>query len=113
MKNESSSPGLITVLGPAAAAAMPRPPDNLATPVLERHGVEVEFYAPHGVDPQTPHTRDELYVIAQGSGWFTLREERLPFATGDLIFVPAGAAHRFERFSDDFAAWVVFFGPSQ
>ena len=37
--------------------------------------------------------------------------ERHRFAPGDLLFVPAGVEHRFEEFSDDFAAWVFFYGP--
>ena len=102
----------VMVVSPAAAAMLPRPADNLATPILARHGVETEFYAPRGVDPQTPHDRDELYVIAAGSGLFVAGGERRQFAAGDLIFVPARVEHRFEQFSDDFAAWVVFFGPS-
>ena len=28
-----------------------------------------------------------------------------------MIWVPAGAEHRFEDFSDDLAVWVVFYGP--
>ena len=31
--------------------------------------------------------------------------------TGEALFVPAGVEHRFEDFTDDFAAWVVFYGP--
>jgi hypothetical protein len=27
------------------------------------------------------------------------------------LFAPAGLVHRFEEFSDDFATWVVFWGP--
>jgi len=30
---------------------------------------------------------------------------------GDLLFVPAGIVHRFEDFTDDFATWVMFYGP--
>ncbi len=79
---------------------------------LLRHGsLVVELYAPRGTDGQQPHSRDELYVIASGHGEFVLEGERRPFAPGDLIFVPARARHRFERFSDDFAAWVAFYGP--
>jgi mannose-6-phosphate isomerase-like protein (cupin superfamily) len=37
--------------------------------------------------------------------------ERVKFVSGDLLFVPAGETHRFEEFSDDFAAWVIFYGP--
>jgi hypothetical protein len=31
--------------------------------------------------------------------------------TGDLLFAAAHAPHGFEDFSDDFAVWVVFYGP--
>ena len=34
--------------------------------VLEHGSMEVEIYAPRGTDPQTPHTRDELYVVVSG-----------------------------------------------
>jgi mannose-6-phosphate isomerase-like protein (cupin superfamily) len=95
---------------PASASAMPRPPDNLATPILERQGVTVEFYAPKQRDHQSPHSRDELYVVARGSGWFVSDGERRHFAPGDLIFVAAGRPHRFEDFDEDFAVWVLFFG---
>jgi mannose-6-phosphate isomerase-like protein (cupin superfamily) len=77
-----------------------------------RHGtLLVELYAPRGNDPQTPHARDEIYVIASGSGTFFDGTERRPFAPGDLLFVAAGIPHRFEDFTDDFAVWVMFYGP--
>jgi len=28
-----------------------------------------------------------------------------------VLFVPARVEHRFEEFSDDFATWVIFWGP--
>ena len=40
-----------------------------------------------------------------------LNGERCPFGPGDALFVPAGADHHFEGFSEDFATWVVFWGP--
>ena len=79
--------------------------------VLEHGTLSVEIYAPRGTDPQTPHTRDELYVVASGSGRFAKGGERYPFAAGDVLFVPAGVPHRFEDFSDDLAVWVIFYGP--
>lgn len=76
------------------------------------HGtMSVEYYAPVGHDPQTPHTQDEVYVVHRGHGVLRIGEERHEFAAGDCLFVPAGADHRFESFSDDFATWVVFWGP--
>ena len=79
---------------------------------LFKHGsLTVEYYAPRGVDPQTPHSRDELYVIASGRGVFWNGSVRAPFREGDLLFIAAGVSHRFEEFSDDFGAWVMFYGP--
>jgi mannose-6-phosphate isomerase-like protein (cupin superfamily) len=77
-----------------------------------RHGsLLVKLFAPRGQDLQSPHLQDELYVVAQGSGWFVNGSDRLAFSTGDMLFVSAGVAHRFEEFSDDLLVWVVFYGP--
>ena len=79
---------------------------------LFQHGtLAVELYAPRGTDPQTPHTRDEVYVVAEGSGTFRNGTERHPFGRGDVLFVAAGVEHRFEDFTDDLAVWVFFYGP--
>jgi mannose-6-phosphate isomerase-like protein (cupin superfamily) len=76
------------------------------------HGsLSVELYAPRTVDPQTPHRRDEVYVVVQGEGWFVNGPTRHRFGPGDLLFVAAGVEHRFEEFSEDLAVWVVFYGP--
>ena len=69
------------------------------------------LYTPHGKDYQTPHDQDELYIVIGGSGSFVKGEERRPFRAGDVIFVEAGIPHRFEGFGEDFATWVVFWGP--
>ena len=80
--------------------------------VLLEHGtMELGFYKPDGVDPQQPHDQDEIYVVQSGSGMFVCGKERTPFEPGEALFVPAGVVHRFEEFTDDFAAWVVFYGP--
>lgn len=79
---------------------------------LFRHGtLTVELYAPRGNDPQTPHPRDEIYVIINGTGRFQHNSQETPFGPGDLLFVPAGEEHRFTEFTDDFATWVFFYGP--
>ena len=79
---------------------------------LFKHGtLAVELYAPRGEDPQTPHTRDEVYVVAAGSGYFRNGGDRHRFGPGDVLFVPAHVQHRFEEFSDDLAVWVFFYGP--
>ena len=79
---------------------------------LFRHGsLEIEFYKPERVDLQTPHDRDEIYVIASGKAIFQLAGDRTPVEPGDVLFVPAGVQHRFEEFDTDFATWVFFYGP--
>lgn len=80
--------------------------------LFERGDVSIELYAPRGSDKQSPHTRDELYIIASGSGTFRRADhDVLEFKAGDLLFVPAHVDHRFESFSNDFRTWVIFFGP--
>lgn len=79
---------------------------------LFTHGtLEVEIYRPHGKDLQQPHDRDEVYIIISGHGDFINGEEKMQFQTGDFLFVPAGVTHRFENFTEDFATWVIFYGP--
>ena len=95
----------------AALAALPPPPGELAVSMFSHGTLEVELYAPQDVDTQTPHTRDEVYVVARGSGFFCDGEQRNAVTAGSLIFVPAGQVHRFEDFSADFAVWVMFYGP--
>jgi mannose-6-phosphate isomerase-like protein (cupin superfamily) len=88
-------------------------PDGKRFVGLFAHGtLSVELYAPRGIDIQTPHARDEVYVIASGSGTFRhAHDPDVAFGPGDVFFVAAGVEHRFKNFTDDFAAWVFFYGP--
>ena len=79
---------------------------------LFNHGtLTVEFYKPKELDNQKPHDRDEIYVIASGTGTFYNGGKKWNFKTGDFLFVPAGVDHWFENFTEDFATWVFFYGP--
>ena len=79
---------------------------------LFSHGtLDVEIYKPIKVDFQEAHSRDEIYVVASGSGYFVNGESRDRFEEGEVLFVPAGVDHRFEEFTDDFSTWVFFYGP--
>ena len=98
-----------------------------STALMLAHGsMELRWFVPKQHDPQTPHDRDELYIIVSGTGVFMRAveslpfndsllpiqgEERVRFGPGDALFVAAGTVHRFEEFSEDFATWVVFYGP--
>jgi mannose-6-phosphate isomerase-like protein (cupin superfamily) len=90
---------------------LPTPEGKPFTVAFEHGSLTVELFAPRGVDTQQPHTRDEVYVVVRGEGWFVNGPARHRFGPGDVLFVPAGIAHRFEEFSDDLAVWVFFYGP--
>ena len=94
-----------------ASGLGPPPPGNLAVPVFAHGSMIAEWYAPQEMDVQTPHTRDEIYVVASGHGEFFDGVERHEVSAGSFIFVPAGQVHRFEAFTDDFGTWVFFYGP--
>ncbi len=79
--------------------------------LFEHGSLVIEIYQPDKVDHQQPHARDEVYVVISGSGYFVNGESRQPFEAGEVLFVPAGESHRFEEFTDDFATWVIFYGP--
>jgi mannose-6-phosphate isomerase-like protein (cupin superfamily) len=88
------------------------PESGIRSVAAFEHGTMLaKLYAPRGHDPQKPHTRDEVYVVASGSGIFVAGDKRHPFGPGDFLFVPAQVVHRFEEFSDDLKLWVVFYGP--
>jgi mannose-6-phosphate isomerase-like protein (cupin superfamily) len=94
-----------------ALSKLPGPQGERFATVLEHGSLQVEIYAPRGHDPQMPHTRDEAYIVMQGSGEFLNGAQRHQIRPGDFLFVPAGIEHRFENFTDDLILWVVFYGP--
>jgi mannose-6-phosphate isomerase-like protein (cupin superfamily) len=94
-----------------ALAAIPTPDGQLFANLFRHGSLQVEIYAPRGVDLQEPHTRDEVYVVASGTGWFLNGDKRMQFSPGDVLFAAAGEVHRFADFSTDFLVWVIFYGP--
>ena len=95
-----------------ALARLPNPEGKRFATIFEHGTLEVEIYAPRGNDPQSPHTRDELYFVAAGKGEYVCGDTRQSFGPTDLLFAAAGVAHRFENFSDDLTLWVIFYGPA-
>jgi mannose-6-phosphate isomerase-like protein (cupin superfamily) len=113
MHKYSPADGLARLPGPPNALW----PDGARSVALLEHGtMQLKLYAPPGRDPQQPHTRDEVYVVATGRAVFECEAaggvlETEPVRAGDALFVPAGRRHRFTDLSGDFATWVVFYGP--
>ena len=112
---------------PREACEAPVEPGQISALMLQHGSMQLRWYAPSHFDPQTPHDRDELYVVAAGSALFMRAKESTPFGheegmglhgnewvpvgPGDVLFVPAGTQHRFEAMSLDFGTWVIFYGP--
>jgi mannose-6-phosphate isomerase-like protein (cupin superfamily) len=64
-----------------------------------------------GLDGQSPHSEDEIYVVTAGRATLVTPDSRAEVGPGSVIFVPAGEEHRFEEVTEDLALLVVF-GPA-
>jgi mannose-6-phosphate isomerase-like protein (cupin superfamily) len=64
-----------------------------------------------GLDDQTPHTEDEIYVVTAGRARIVTDSGDAAVGPGDVIFVPTGERHQFVDISEDLALLVVF-GPA-
>lgn len=80
-------------------------------PLFTHGSLEAGIYKPGQTDMQSPHEKDELYVVISGKGDFYCDGVMVPFEPGSFLFVPAGAEHRFMNHTSDFSTWVFFYGP--
>jgi mannose-6-phosphate isomerase-like protein (cupin superfamily) len=64
-----------------------------------------------GLDDQSPHSEDEIYVVTAGRAKIVAPDRTAHVGPGSVIFVPAGEEHRFEEVTEDLALLVVF-GPA-
>src|SRR3712207_4818017 len=65
-----------------------------------------------GVDPQSPHSEDELYVITAGRATLVCDSGSVEVGPGSAVFVPAHEGRRFVDITSDLVA-LVFFGPAE
>jgi mannose-6-phosphate isomerase-like protein (cupin superfamily) len=94
----------------AIARGMPWKPGRSAEAFVDGD-LEVRFTAGPTKGPQVPHDRDELYIVAAGTARYRVKDTVTMAGPGDLLFAAAHAPHGFEEFSDDFAIWIIFYGP--
>lgn len=75
--------------------------------------MSVGFYrlAAGGVDPQSPHAEDEVYVVVGGRARVTVGDAERQVGPGDTIFVPATVPHRFHDIAEDLELIVCFAPP--
>ena len=65
-----------------------------------------------GIDDQSPHTEDEIYVVTAGRAFLEAGGERVAVGPGSVIYVAAGEVHRFADVTEDLAT-VVLFAPAE
>ena len=108
--------GTVWVVDIIAGAGEFAEPDTTGATYVEqfrRPDMSVGTYSLHAgaVDPQRPHTEDEVYAVVSGHGRFTSGGQTVDVRAGSVFFVPAGEAHRFHDIREGLAVLVVF-GPA-
>jgi mannose-6-phosphate isomerase-like protein (cupin superfamily) len=81
---------------------------------LRRSSLSVGVYhlPAGGVDPQSPHTEDEVYYVVSGRAQIRVGEEDRTVAAGSIVFVAAQVPHRFHTIEKDLTV-LVFFAPAE
>ena len=76
--------------------------------------VSVGLYAlpAGGVDPQQPHTEDEVYYVIGGRATIRAGGEDRPLKPGSIVYVKAGVEHHFHSIVEDLSV-LVFFAPAE
>ncbi len=64
-----------------------------------------------GVDRQSPHAEDEVYVVMRGRGAIRVAGQDAPVGPGSVVFVAAGDEHRFHDIVEELSILVVFAPP--
>ena len=65
-----------------------------------------------GVDPQSPHTEDEVYYIVDGKAQIRVGEEDRAVNAGSIVYVAANVPHHFHLIKEDLTV-LVFFAPAE
>jgi mannose-6-phosphate isomerase-like protein (cupin superfamily) len=65
-----------------------------------------------GNDPQKPHREDEMYYVVRGRARMQIGTENAEVRAGSVIFVEAGAEHRFYDIEEELEV-LVFFSPAE
>ncbi|MDC2950806.1 MULTISPECIES: cupin domain-containing protein [Streptomyces] len=80
---------------------------------LRERNMSVGLYALDAgeLDPQRPHSQDEVYLVVSGRASLTVGLETTQVARGSVVYVPAGVAHKFHHITEDLRVVVVFSPP--
>lgn len=65
-----------------------------------------------GVDPQSPHTEDEVYYVVSGRAQIKVADEDRAVQTGSVVYVAKNVEHRFHSIEEELTL-LVFFAPAE
>jgi len=65
-----------------------------------------------GMDPQQPHSEDEVYYVISGRGRVRVGAEDRTVMGGSVVYVAKGVEHRFHTI-DEALTILVFFAPAE
>src|SRR5512143_2137863 len=65
-----------------------------------------------GVDPQSPHTEDEVYYVVSGRARLRVADEDLPVQPGSIVYVAKNVEHCLHLIEEDLTV-LVFFAPAE
>jgi mannose-6-phosphate isomerase-like protein (cupin superfamily) len=65
-----------------------------------------------GIDPQQPHTEDEVYYVVSGRGHVRVGGEERLVMGGSVVYVAKTVEHKFHSIEEDLTL-LVFFAPAE
>ena len=65
-----------------------------------------------GVDPQSPHTEDEVYYVVSGRAQIKVADENRAVQAGSIVYVAKNVEHRFHSIEEELMV-IVFFAPAE
>jgi len=65
-----------------------------------------------GVDPQSPHTEDEVYYVVSGRAQIKVSDEDRAVQAGSFVYVAKNVEHRFHTIEEELTV-LVFFAPAE
>jgi len=70
------------------------------------------FLPASGVDPQLPHSEDEVYYVVNGKAQIKVADEDRAVQAGSVVYVTKNVEHRFHSIEQDLTL-LVFFAPAE
>ena len=64
------------------------------------------------MDPQSPHTEDEVYYVVSGRAKVLVADENRDVQAGSIVYVAKNIAHRFHSIEENLTL-LVFFAPAE